>query len=83
MSQNYLYFKNNLNYHSLLMGDKGLTSKPLSRLTPHSQHAGWLPTLWQPTPRSFSMISFTPQVLYHGVSVPTYIPTSSWQSHFP
>lgn len=39
MSENYLYFKNNLNYHSRLIGDKGLTAKPLSRLIPHSQHA--------------------------------------------
>lgn len=53
MSQNYLYFKNNLNYHSLLMGDKGLTSKPLFRLTP--------PTFWRPMPRSLSTISFTPK----------------------
>lgn len=53
MSQNYLYFKNNLKYHSLLMGDKGLTSKPLFRLTP--------PTFWRPTPRSLSTISFTPK----------------------
>lgn len=53
MSQNYLYFKNNLNYRSLLMGDKGLTSKRLFRLTP--------PTFWRLTPRSLSTISFTPK----------------------